>query len=158
MASRFLFVPVLSAIEADYPAILCSIASSILPEIAWDPSAPEIIEASRMFFAKGATPRLMRALITSKVAAGDEPKSMHLAARAARACAPQDPRDRASAEYADLFAIRACSDLERLPWHGRISEYPLPAYLRGIVGEKDGSIDYDRLHRLIEELKPHVNV
>lgn len=158
MASRFLFVPVLSAIEADYPAILCSIASSILPEIAWDPSAPEIIEASRMFFAKGATPRLMRALITSKVAAGDEPKSMHLAARAARACAPQDPRDRASSEYADLFAIRACSDLERLPWHGRISEYPLPAYLRGIVGEKDGSIDYDRLHRRIEELKPHVNV
>jgi hypothetical protein len=45
-----------------------------------------------------------------------------------------------------------------LPWHGCIADYPLPESLRGIVSEQDGSIDLDRLHHRLEELKPHVNV
>jgi hypothetical protein len=45
-----------------------------------------------------------------------------------------------------------------LPWHERITEYPLPPYLKGIISETDGSIDLDRLAHRIGELKPHVNV
>lgn len=158
MASRFLFVPVLSAVEDDYPAILCSLAEGLLPTLEWDASDSTIRDAAAVFYRKGASPRVMRSLVSSKIATASGPKGPELLKRAANACAPQDPRGRASAEYADLFAIRVCSDLEMLPWHGRISEYPLPAYLRGIVSDKDGEIDHDRLNHRIEELKPIANV
>jgi hypothetical protein len=158
MASRFLFVPVLSAVEEDYPEILCGVASNLLPEIDWDPEEKCVVDAARTFHAKGASPRVMRSLISSKIATLGAVTSTQIVERAATACAPQDPRDRASAEYADLFAIRVCSDLEMLPWWGRISEYPLPGYLRGIVNDQDGTVDMERLNRRIKELEPNANV
>lgn len=157
MASRFLFVPVLSAIEEDYPDILCAIAESVLPKGEWDAEDANTIEAARLFYTKGATPRLMHTLLSSK-SATDGANPSNILMRAAQACAPQPPRDRAGAEYADLVAIRVCSDLEMLPWHGRVSNYPLPQYLQKIVSDRDGSIDLDHLDRRIEELKPLVNV
>jgi hypothetical protein len=158
MASRFLFVPVLSAVEEDYPQILCGVARNLLPKIDWEPTDKSVIEAAHVFYRKGASPRVMRSIISSKIATSDDVQSSRIVERAAATCAPQDPRDRASAEYADLFAIRVCSDLEMLPWWGRISDYPLPAYLRGIVSERDGTVDLERLNRRIEELEPSVNV
>ena len=158
MASRFLFVPVLSAVEDDYAAILCSVAAGLLPQLAWDANAQTIKDAAANFHRKGASPRVMRTLIASKIATTGSRNGAELVKRAAEACAAQDPRDRASAEYADLFAIRVCSDLEMFPWYGRITEYPLPEYLRDIVSETDGSIDQDRLNQRIEELKPLANV
>ncbi|MEI6607251.1 MAG: AAA family ATPase [Verrucomicrobiota bacterium] len=158
MASRFLYVPVLSAIEEDYPDILCAVAGSLLPEIEWDSNDPTIRQAASIFHRKGASPRVMRTLISSKLGTSSENLGPALLLQSANACAPQDPRDRASAEYADLFAIRACSDLDMLPWYGRVSDYPLPAYLKGIVNDSNGRIDTELLGRRIEELKPHVNV
>jgi hypothetical protein len=159
MASRFLFLPVLSALEEDYPAILTTIAAGFFPEETWETDDKVIQAAACLFYRKGATPRTMRTLIAAKLACQvDALPDPALLLRAAEACALQDPRDRAGAEYADLFAIRACSDLEMLPWHGCIADYPLPESLRGIVSEQDGSIDLDRLHHRLEELKPHVNV
>jgi len=158
MGSRFLFVPVLSAIEEDYPEILCAIAASLLPGEEWDHENKQIIEAAREFHRKGASPRVMRSLVSSKIATSSKLQGPALLARAAKACAPQDPRSRASAEYADLFAIRKCSDLEMLPWHGRVSDYPMPAYLEDIVVGVDGEIDHDRLNDRIQELEPIANV
>jgi hypothetical protein len=158
MASRFLYVPVLSAVEEDYPEILCAVAGSLLPEIGWDPDDKTVYEAATTFHRKGASPRVMRTLISSKIGTTEGISGSALLLHAANSCAPQDPRDRASAEYADLFAIRACSDLEMLPWYGRMTEYPLPVYLKGIVSEDSGEIDPDALNRRVEELKPHVNV
>ena len=158
MASRFLFVPVLSAVEDDYAAILCSVAGGLLPQMDWDANAQTIKDAAAIFYRKGASPRVMRTLIASKIATIGSRNGTELVKRTAEACAAQDPRDRASAEYADLFAIRVCSDLEMFPWYGRITEYPLPEYLRGIVSETDGSIDQDRLNQRIEELQPLANV
>lgn len=158
MASRFLYLPVLSAIEEDYPEILCAVAASLLPDAEWNPNDATIRDAATVFHRKGASPRTMRTLIASKISTTNEGAKPTLLLRAAKACAPQDPRDRASAEYADLFAIRACSDLEMLPWHGRLTEFPLPAYLKGIIDEQTGEPDTEALNRRIEELKPHVNV
>lgn len=156
MGSRFLFVPVLSAVEEDYPEILCSIAANLIPEVSWDPRDGEILSAAAEFYRKGASPRVMRTMISSKIAT-TEAMGPSLLSRAARACAPQDPRSRASAEYADLFAIRKCSDLEMLPWHG-VTDYPLPPYLEGIVDTASGNIDHERLDRRIRELEPIANV
>ena len=158
MASRFLYVPVLMAVKEDYPEILCAVAASLLPQIDWDAANGEILDAAMLFHQKGASPRIMRSLISSKISTWQGNAGPALLKRAATACSPQDPRDRASAEYADLFAIRACSDLEMFPWYGRISNYPLPNYLKGIVDEGSGDIDMELLNRRINELKPHVNV
>lgn len=158
MASRFVYLPVLSAIAEDFPDILVSIAENLMPTIELSSQIGDIQEAARLFHAKGATPRTMRTLISCMLACDEEPASSQMILHAAQACSPQDPRDRLSSEYADLFAIRVCSNLKSMPWHGRIAHYPLPAYLRGIVSESDGGIDKDRLNRRIEELKPHVNV
>ena len=158
MASRFEFIPVLSAIEEDYPAILCAVASNLLAEVEWDPTCNAVQEAARIFFQKGASPRVMRTIISSKIFTSSGCNPASLLQEAARDCSPQHPRDRAGAEYADLFAISVCSNLAMLPWHGRITDYPLPQYLKGIVSEDDGSIDKDRLTARLEELEPDVNV
>jgi hypothetical protein len=100
----------------------------------------------------------MRSLVSTKIATSSSLQGPALLARASKACAPQDPRSRASAEYADLFAIRKCSDLEMLPWHGRVSDYPMPAYLKDIVVGADGEIDHDRLNARIHELESIANV
>lgn len=157
LGSRFLFVPVLSPLLEDYPAILWSIAANILPDEEWDPSDSRLVAAAQDFHRKGASPRVMRTLISSKIATAAKVQGTALLLRAAQTCAPQDPRSRASAEYADLFAIRKCSDLEMLPWHGRFASYPLPAHLRGIV-TGDTEIDHEALGRRLEELEAIANV
>jgi hypothetical protein len=159
MSSRFLFVPVLSPVECDYPQILCSIASRLLADRDWDAESDETIESARVFFEKGATPRQIRAMLSSKISSGEAGRSEgDLLLQAAKDCAAQHPRDRLSAEYADLFAISVCSDLSMLPWHGCISDYPVPRYLKDIVSQADGSIDVELLQHRIQELAPLVNV
>jgi hypothetical protein len=157
MASRFLFVPVLSALEDDYPEILCSIATNLLPEEDWNSADPRLVRAANEFHRKGASPRVMRSLLSSKIATASKVQGNELLIRAANACAPQDPRSRASSEFADLFAIRKCSDLEMLPWHGRFATYPMPGYLRNVV-TGDLEIDHDALDFRLKELEAIANV
>jgi hypothetical protein len=158
MASRFTFIPVLSATEADYPLIVAAIASHLFPEVNWDAESGSLQKAATTFFSKGATPRAIRTLLSSKRVTSTEKNPEKLLMLAAQDCAPQHPRDRAGAEYADLYALSVCTDQALYPWHGRIDSYPLPACLKGIVDSSDGSIDPVALQRRIEQLKPHVNV
>lgn len=162
MASRFMYVPVLQAVEADYPDILCAIAARLLPAQEWNPEDEIVKAAAALFFQKGASPRILRSILSSKISTGRGESPREMLKRAAYDCAPQHPRDRAGAEYADLYAISVASDFAMLPWHGCINDYPIPPYLSGIVSEKigvdKGHIDQDRLTARLAELKPHVNV
>lgn len=162
MASRFIYLPVLQAVEEDYPAIVCAIASRLLPEPDWDPEDASVRHAAAVFFRKGASPRVIRSIISSKLATSPTLRPTELLLRASADCAPQHPRDRAGSEYADLYALSVCSDFAMLPWHGCISDYPIPPYLREIVtdqvGPDEGHIDRERLAHRLEELRPHVNV
>jgi hypothetical protein len=155
--SRFDFVPVLQALEDDYPLILASLAEQVMPEVEWDPASPAITTAARILHGKGIVPRVIRQMLSTKLALVGS-SSEEVIKLAAEHAAPQDPVARASAEYADLSAILLCKDLSWLPWHGEISNYPLPAYLRGIVSDRDGSVDRDRLQARIKELEPLANV
>lgn len=115
MGSRFIYVPVLSALEEDYPDILCAIATRLLPSVKWNPNDPGVKDASRLFFRKGASPRIMRSILSSKMASIRGLRPDALLQCAAADCAPQHPRDRAGSEYADLYAISVCSDSAMLP-------------------------------------------
>lgn len=158
MASRFIYVPVLAAVREDYPQIVCAIAERLDGNFQLSPEDDAAIGAAETFFIKGASPRMIRAILASKLSSSDGGIGTDLLIRAAEACAPISYRDRLSAEYADLSAIQVCSDLEFLPWYGRTENYPFPESLRDIVDPVDGSIDYERLSRRLEELKPNVNV
>jgi len=157
MASRMFYLPVLMAVREDYPEILAAVTEDLFDNGMLDPSEDWLIQAAHQFHDKGASPRVMRTLIGGKIAMLGVSSDKEVITRAAASCAPQDPRDRMSAEYADLFAIRACSDLELLPWYGE-QDYPFPAYLKNLVDSSTGEVDLDRLNSCIQELEPHVNV
>lgn len=67
------------------------------------------------------------------------------------------PADRVSSEYADLVAIRFCTSRSFLPWTGK-PNYRFPEYLRGVVSESTGELDFSALDRRIAELRPYVDV
>lgn len=155
MASRFLYVPVLSPPEEDYPDILAAVCESLGAAVSAEWQAA-IHQAAGVFYQKGATPRTMRTLLSSKASLAGERLNPELVLRAAASCNQASQRDRASAEYADLSAIDVCTDLELLPWHDA-PDYPLPSYLKSLVAA-DGSVDKEGLQRRMAELKPLVNV
>lgn len=155
MASRFLYVPVLSPPLEDYPDILAAVCESLGATIGQEWQAA-IDQAARLFYEKGATPRVMRNLLNGKRGLTGTPLSPDLILRAANSCNSISARDRASSEYADLSAIDVCSDLDLLPWLGD-STYPLPVYLKHLVAV-DGTVDKEGLQRRMAELKPLVNV
>ncbi len=131
-------------------------AASLLPEVDWDSNDQTIKDAASVFYRKGASPRGMHQLVSSKIALMDGSSGPFFASsrNSVRGKRIERPRKR---WIRRPLCDPSCSDLEMLPWHDRISDYPLPAYLRGIVSERDGDVDKDRLDHRIEELKPHVN-
>jgi len=156
MLSRFVVLPVISALREDYPAIIVSTARRITTECQIDSNDSTILEAANVFYSKGANPRhirsaLINALLISETRVLDG-ESVLLAAH--DLCSTTD---RASSEYADLQAIRYCTSKSFLPWNGD-EGYDFPDYLRGIVDETSGDINESELGRRIRELEPHVNV
>lgn len=58
--------------------------------------------------------------------------------------------------YADLWALKVCSDASFLPWIQN-ENYPMPVYFEGIIKDRK-NIDTLALEKKILELKPYVNI
>lgn len=158
LASRFLVVPALSAIQEDYPAILVSIATGI--ESSFGDALeenPTIREAAQMFFEKGCSPRLIRESLVVTAAITDQPLSPDLILESAKTAAEGTQRDRASSEFADLYAIKLASDRRFFPWAEDPERFPYPTYLKGIV-RRDGGVDQEKIDIRLAELRPHVDL
>ena len=155
MRSRFLFIPVLQPLREDIPAIIAETAARIVDTAALDPGHPAVVEAACTFHAKGANPRHIRAaLSTQAMETGRlEPDDVLRAARDLNGMT-----DRLSADYADLWAIRACASQRFFPWYESPSTYAFPPYLQGIVDEQTGELNQQALASRIEELRPHAHV
>ncbi len=66
--------------------------------------------------------------------------------------------DRASAEYADLWAVKTCTSKRFFPWKGTEASYPFPEHLDGIVDRRTGELDLGLLETRITALKPKANL
>ncbi|HEX6748070.1 MAG TPA: AAA family ATPase [Longimicrobium sp.] len=153
MRSRFTIVPVLQPLREDYPAIISVIATRMMPEARLGPD--EVRGAADLFYDKGASPREIRAALSMALlaASGLDPKIVLQAARDLRPSA-----DRVSSEYADLWAIRACTSKRYLPWYADPGAYPYPAHLRELVDPVSGDVDVERLDARIRALGPGAHV
>lgn len=153
LRGRFIIIPLLMALEEDYPEIVAGLARRIAG-LEVEPENVNIQEAARIFSAKGASPRhIGTALANTCLRLGRlEPADVLEAAR--DFCGDTG---RNSAVYADLWAIKLTTSKGFFPWHGR-PDYKLPQYLEGIVDPASGEIDHEALERRIEELRPQAKV
>jgi AAA+ superfamily predicted ATPase len=150
LATRFVFIPVLSPLREDYPAIIVSLLKSLLRERTnFATGQNEVIEAANVFYEKGLTPRVVRAVFLGALSeTGGQLDASQLVSIANDAC-EAEPKDRIAGEYADLWALRYTF----LPWSG-VSAFPIPKYLSGIV-RSNGSLDRAALDARITELSQH---
>jgi AAA+ superfamily predicted ATPase len=155
MRSRFVFIPVLQPISDDMPAIVAAMAARVQPGVKVSASGPRIIEAAAIFYAKAASPRHIREALTNALIF-EEALTPGVILDAARAL--ESFTDRASAIYADLWAIRSCASHRFLPWYDDPGSYPYPNHLRGLVDDRSGEVDLAELDRRIEEYRPHADV
>ena len=65
---------------------------------------------------------------------------------------------RASAEYADLCAIRSCTSKAFFPWYGIEQTYPFPAHLDGLVESAKGDVNQKLLAERIAALHSQANL
>jgi hypothetical protein len=158
LLSRFVVLPVLSATLEDFPGILTAIARTIEFSLAAELEGDATIrEAAQVFFEKGCSPRLMRESLVITSAMSEAILSPDLILESAKMAAETTQRDRASAEFADLFAIKLASDRRFLPWADNSRAFPYPHYLRGLIHD-DGGVDQDKLDVRLQELRPLVDL
>ena len=155
MRSRFTMIPVLHPLAEDFPAIAVATACRVKPNSALDPTDPQVREAAKLFYLKGANPRHIRVALSNALMLHGklEPETILFAAH--DLCAHSDL---ASAIYADLWAIKTCSSRSFFPWGADPASYLYPDHLQGIVSPTSGDIHMDQLEKRIAELKPHAKV
>lgn len=156
MRARMDFLPVLQPLRDDMPAIVSAISERLVPGVGLDAAHQDTVAAGHVFYEKGATPRHIRQALSNVMQHGAEtltPATVLLAARCL-----QVVTGRASAIYADLWAIRSCLWRPYFPWHSDPANYPFPEYLKGVVDERTGEVLMDALETRIEEYRPHANL
>jgi len=155
MRSRFTVIPVLHPLKEDYPAIVTETAKRVAAIADVSSSNPLVEEAARLFYLKGASPRLIRAALSNALLLKGQISPETILFAAEDLCASSDLL---SALYADLWAIRSCSSRSFFPWSEDPSDYPFPEHLVGIVDPLTGNLNETELTKRINELKPHANV
>ncbi|MGC8794149.1 MAG: AAA family ATPase, partial [Bryobacteraceae bacterium] len=153
LRGRFVVVPVLMPLEEDYPGIVGSLVRRVAGvEIA--PATHQLREAAAIFYAKGASPRHIATALTNTCLLHGNLDAAATLEAAQDFCGDTG---RASAEYADLWAIKLTTNKSFFPWCGR-RDYKLPAYLEGIVDGSSGEVDREALERRIRELQSTARV
>jgi DNA polymerase III delta prime subunit len=156
MRSRFVMIPVLHPLQMDYPSIVVAIARRVSAANAEvDANHPAIIQAADIFYCLGANPRHIRSSLSNALLLKGEvtPATILFAAQDCTVAT-----DRASAIYADLLAVDACTSKSFFPWNGSLDTYPFPEHLQSLVDLQSGDIDRDLLDLRIQEYKPHANL
>lgn len=155
LRTRFTLIPVLFPLREDFPGIIAVTAQRISPQSRVDESDPKVVEAARIFYEKGASPRHIRAQLSNNILFRGALDADTILTAAHDFCASTD---RNSAVYAELWAIKACSSKAFFPWNEDIATYNFPEHLRGIVSLSSGDIDRVELDKRLQELQPYVNV
>jgi SpoVK/Ycf46/Vps4 family AAA+-type ATPase len=160
MLTRWLVVPVLMPVSADFPAIVESIARSLNPSIELDLNNQTLHDSAIKFFQRGATPREIREALIASCAVLDGPLSIKHIEDASAKVIPNV--NRLSYYYADYCALQHTRNLSFLPWYNDDTnqlddKYPFPDYIREVLND-DLQIDFMKLNNKIKELQPYANV
>ncbi|MFC1539886.1 AAA family ATPase [Gemmatimonadota bacterium] len=155
MRSRIRFIAVLHPLLDDFPSIIASTARWINSEYILDESDPKLIEASDIFYYKGANVRHIRSSLNHVLLQYGElgPEQVLVAANDFMACT-----DFTSVIYADYWAAKLTSFQSDLPWADDPGSYSFPSHFDGIIDPDSGVINQKRLSDRILELRPIANV
>lgn len=157
MRSRWMVIPILYPLAQDFPQIIVVTAERIASGSVLEKDDPQIAEAARIFYQKGASPRHIFSALTNTLSdlGKDhfEPQDILLAAD--NLCTTTDFH---STVYADLWAIKCCASRSFLPWSDSPRSYPFPDYLKDVVNHETGDIIEQALNAKIKEFEPYANV
>ena len=156
MRSRFTILPILHPLKEDYVHIVLATTKRIKPDVSFEANDSSIIEASEIFYEKGANPRHIRFALSNAMHLTGELNPETILFAAHDLCASTDF---GTAIYADLWAIKVCTSRSFLPWNTSSSnEYPFPEHLQGIVSVQNGEINHSELDKRIKEYSSHANI
>ena len=155
MRTRFTIIPVLFPLLEDFPSIVVVTARRVSPSAQLDKDDPQIIEASKIFYEKGASPRHVRAQLSTTMIFRGVMNADTVLTAAKDFC---DSTDRISVIYTELWAVKSCSSKSVFPWDDDIAAYPFPTHLEGLVNTSDGEINTDEINKRLKEYEPYVNV
>lgn len=155
MRSRFTVLPVLHPLKRDFVNIVLATATRVDQGTDIDGTDRRIIEASDIFYEKGANPRHIRVALSNALHLHGRltPETILFAAH--DLCASTDLP---TAIYADLWALKVCSSRSFLPWTNDHSQYPFPEHLQGVVDPTIGDVIHSELDKRIKEYSSHANI
>lgn len=149
MINRFVTIPMLEATPEDICRIFPITEKWLHGTAGLNPQDPQLVEAARVLYEKGATPRQIAEILNHALFryralnGGNVLKSV------------QDFRcsnDRISFAYSSLSAVQMTSFSSYLPWADAPANYPYPWYLKDVVHAETGMVDEAALQRRINEL------
>lgn len=155
MRSRFTVLPVLHPLKCDFVNIVLATATRVDRGMDIDSTDSRIIEASDVFYEKGANPRHIRVALSNALHLHGRltPETILFAAH--DLCASTDLP---TAIYADLWAVKVCSSRSFLPWNNDHSGYPFPAHLQGVIDLATGDVVHSELDKRIKEYSAYANI
>lgn len=160
MRQRWIILPVLMPLQADYTDIVLSIAEGLNPNISIPANDNRLIAAALRFYHAGAAPREIReALVSSQAILIGEIGIEHIEF-ASYDIIPNN--NKIASVFSDYCALSYCRNNSFLPWWNDsqncpIPDFPYPEYIREILTD-DFRIDHMKLSKRIAELEPYANV
>ena len=111
-----------------------------------------MIEASNLFYEKGANPRHIRLALSNALHLHGAltPETILFASHDFCGSA-----DMAATIYSDLWAIKTTSSRSYLPWTTNPPKYPYPPHLNGVIDPATGDIIHSELDKRIKEYEPY---
>lgn len=147
LLSRFVTIPVLENSPEQIAAIFPKIERRLFGSESLKPNSPVLLEASKILYKKGASPRQIFDVINHSLL---QKGSINETAILESSKSFRFNGDPYSSAYSSLVAIRQTAFEEYLPWYGN-KNYPVPAYLEGILDSETGVLDDIKLNQRIEE-------
>lgn len=160
MRQRWIIIPVLMPLQADFTDIVLCVAQGLNPDISIAENNPKLIEASERFFHAGAAIREIReALIASQAILEGELGIEHIEF-ASHDIIPNG--NKIASVLSDYYALSFCRNNSFMPWWDDEKNCPdlnfqYPDYIREILTD-DFRIDHQKLSKRITELEPYANV
>lgn len=150
MLSRFTIIPVIEPTPVELAKIIPIIEKQVTGAATINPADSTVIEACRIIYERGATPRNLWGIITHARQRHGRLDGGTFLKAAQEFRSSMDPW---SVALSSLVSVNMASFLSYLPWWNNAATYPYPWYLNDIVNKADGSLNESLLQQRIAEAR-----